>query len=127
METNEIKRLIQKLRSITLSVQIAPFAYSVLQLFVIIVYFVWPDREFIALDSLFYISPAVIVMMLAFSKVLKLCRWHKAACLVPAIPQGFSLADYFLNFSSAGVYVTGGMIIAMIAVLLIAAYKVFLS
>lgn len=75
---------------------------------------------------LFYISPVTIVAFLLLSKLLHLCKWHKTACVIPAIPQVVSLVDYYIyTLTDLGVNIVNIVLVIMTVLLLVAAYKVF--
>jgi len=80
------------------------------------------------LDTLFYISPLFCATHLLYSRILHLCAWHRTACLVPVFPQVVNFVDYYLvSFSEVQAFVFNATAMAMTAVLLIAAYNVFLK
>ena len=125
-EIGQIKYLIDKLRSITLAVQIAPFVYSLLFIFCLVMYLFCQEPVIVALDSLFYMSPIAACSFLVFSKVLNLCKWHKCACALPILPQIVVFADRnIIELSEAEAYISIIMPIVLSALLLIAAYNVF--
>ena len=79
-------------------------------------------------DMMFYVSPVTIVAFLILSKLLRLCIWHKTACVLPILPQAVALLDFYvLRFPwsvSVSIII---MSIVMFALLLIAAYNVFMK
>lgn len=124
----DIRRFIKILRNITLTVQIAPFIYSALYIAVLGVYQSADENTLSILDTLFYVSPMIVAVHLVYSKILRLCAWHKTACALPVIPQVFTLIDYYVvSFSEVEAYAFNIMIISMAVLLLFAAYKVFFS
>lgn len=125
---HDIKFLISTLRRATTAVQILPFVYTALYIIVLALYTTCGQQTQIALDSLFYVSPICILAFLILSRIFKLCRWHKTACVLPILPQAISLIDYYIySFSAVSAYVFNGSIILMSILLLIAAYNVFLK
>jgi len=123
----DLEGLIRKLRSITLTVQLIPFIYSALYIVSLFIYYFGSDSASQVTDSLLYISPLAIGCFLVLSDMLRLCKWHKAACCVPLIPSAISLFDYYLIELSEIASIVGVCTIAgMILLLLISAYKVFL-
>ncbi len=125
---DRILALIETLRSITLAVQVIPFVYTGLYIIVLCTYAFAPERVLEALDTLFYVSPTVVVAFLLESRILKLCHWHRAACALPLLPQVSVFVDsYIYELAERGVYALYLVIIAMSVLLLVAAYKVFLS
>lgn len=122
----DLKRLITTLRRVTTAVQVFPFIYSALYIALLAAYNFVPEDYQATLDNLFYISPACIVTFLILSKVLLLCRWHKAACIIPIIPQVANFIDcHVVMLSEAQVYLFNGTLIGMTVLLVFAAYKVF--
>lgn len=127
-DRDAIKHVISKLRAITLTVQIIPFAYTFLYILTLILYLFASDSVLSVLDTLLYISPIVLVFSLIQSRVLKLCRWHKTACILPVVPQVNILLDrYIYEFSVRAELVHISVILLMSVLLLVAAFNVFLK
>lgn len=79
-------------------------------------------------DTLFYVSPVVIAGLLVESKILKLCKWHKTACILPIIPQITVFVDYhIIDLTQFEAYMSIIVPVAMSTLLLIAAYHVFMK
>jgi hypothetical protein len=122
----DLKRLVDTLRRVTTAVQVLPFVYSALSIVTLSVYNFIPEEAQSQLDTLFYISPVCIVAFLILSKLLRLCKWHKTACILPAIPQIVGFIDcYIITLTVSEAYIINAVIIVMTVLLLIAAYKVF--
>ena len=82
----------------------------------------------VSLDTLFYVSPIVVIGNLLESRILKLCKWHRASCILPLCPQVNLFIDrYIYEFSFYAELAHIIMIIAMTALLLVSAYKVFMK
>ena len=80
------------------------------------------------LDTLLYVSPIVIFGNLVQSRILELCRWHKAACVLPILPQLNIIIDrYIYEFTVYAILAHLIMVVTMSVLLLIAAYNVFLK
>ena len=80
------------------------------------------------LDSLFYISPTVVVGMLILSRAMKLCKWHRFACSLPLFPQlSVILDDTVLTFSSYAVIAHIVTMAAMAVVAIVAGYQIFFN
>ena len=124
---DKIKYLIEKLRSITLAVQIGPFAYTFLYIVALILYLFLPESSLWILDTLFYTSPVIVAEFFVFSRILKLCRWHRRACALPLIPQIFVLIDRVTDLTKMESYIAIGTPLILGVLLLIAAYNVFLK
>ena len=121
-----IKYIISKLRHITLAVQIAPFIYGFLCIVALLSYIFAPEGLIRVLDLFLYISPIVVLNNLLYSKILKLCKWHKTACILPLIPNCNVIIDrYIYEFSIPANTLYFAMVIVLSILLLITAYKVF--
>lgn len=125
-ERDKILYLIDKLRSITLAVQIAPFVYTFLYIIAISLYFFVSDGTAVLLDTFLYVSPLITILFLVESRILKLCKWHRTACVIPIMAHFPVIIDtYLYELSTDWVYVTLSTILLMSALLLVAAYNVF--
>lgn len=123
-----LEGIIKKLRSVTLAVQIMPFCYTFLYLVAMVFYLFSDDAVVNILDTLFYVSPVVVVQFLILSRSLRLCKWHKIACSLPIVPQIMVILDRtLLFFSERAAEVSVAAMILMSVLLLIAAYNVFLK
>lgn len=124
----DIKFLVTTLRRVTTAAQVLPFIYSSLYITVLVLYSITPENVAMVLDSVFYVSPVFVLSFLLLSKVLKLCRWHKTACVMPLIPSAVSLVDYYIiELTEVEAFVFNGVVILMAILLLIAAYNVFMK
>ena len=86
------------------------------------------DYLMTVLDTIFYISPLFCAAHLIYSKMLRLCEWHRAACVVPIFPQVVNLVDYYLiSLSEIQAMVFTLTAVAMTVTLIVAAYNVFLK
>lgn len=127
-EGSRVLYLIEKLRSITLAVQVMPFAFCALYIVCMVLYAFASEPVVRTLDTLFYVSPATVVGMLIFSRILKLCKWHRRACILPVLPQVAVFIDYHIvGLSPVAAYIAIGIPSVMAVLLLIAAYNVFLK
>lgn len=125
-EIGQIKYLINKLRYITLAVQILPFVYSFFYILSLVMYLICDESALRILDTLFYVSPIVVCAFLVESHILKLCKWHKAACILPILPQAIVLTDaYIVELTSIEAQIAIITPIVLSVLLLIAAYNVF--
>jgi len=128
LDIGRIKRLIKTLRSITLSVQIVPFVYASLYILDFAMYSAMSESCMKVCDTLFYISPIIVVTHLVYSKILHLCKWHRMACVLPLFPLIVSLFDYYIiELSQTEAYITNSLTVIMSVLLLFSAYKVFFS
>lgn len=125
---DKIKYVINKLRYITLAVQIIPFIYSFLYIICSCLYLFCPESLLLVVDTLFYVSPIVVLGFLVESKILKLCRWHKTACILPVIPQAIVFIDNFvIELTVYEAYISIATPIVLSILLLFAAYNVFMK
>ena len=128
LSPDRIVRLIRKLRTITLAVQIAPFAFSLFYIFDFAAYSFLSESAQTLCDTMFYISPLVVANSLIQSRVLHLCKWHKTACLIPMLPQIVSFVDYYIiELTELEALITNLLTTTMVILLLVAAYNVFLK
>ena len=122
----DLSGLVRKLRSVTLAVQIMPFAYGLFFIISLFLYFSDHTELSRICDTLFYTSPFVVAEFLILSKMLRLCRWHKTACCIPLVPQCVALLDYYIiELSEVAATVNALICIGSTILLLIAAYNVF--
>lgn len=116
------------MRNATLAVQIIPFVYSFIYILILLSYGDVSEDTAVVLDTLFYISPLQIVGFLILSRVLRLCKWHRMACLLPIFPQAISFVDYYIiELTEVEGYLTNMTTVVMSALLLFSAYKVFFA
>lgn len=119
--------LIDKLRHITTLIQIAPFIYTGLYLVAIALYFFVSDETATTLDNLLYVSPVITIIFLLASRVLRLCKWHRAACLLPLIAHIPVIIDiHIYELTEVATEVNIATFITISLLLLIAAYNVFM-
>lgn len=105
-----------------------PFLYAALYIIALSLYPFISEEILVVIDTLLYVSPTVVFGNLILSRMLELCYWHKAACILPIVPQITILIDrYIYEFSVYGMKAHLAVVILMSALLLVAAYKVFLS
>lgn len=126
-DRERIQRLIKTLRSITLSVQITPFIFGLFYIIAIPLYVGISDTAQTLADTMFYISPLAIGAMLVFSHILKLCRWHRIACLLPLGPQVLWVIDYFVAFTQSEAVILDLATSLLIILYIISAYKTFFA
>lgn len=108
--------------------QILPFIYSSLYIAALIIYNHVSEGVQLSMDLLLYFSPTCIVAFLVLSRILRMCKWHRIACVIPAIPILGNFFDYYvISFSETFVYAFNYVIAGMCVLLLIAAYNVFVK
>ena len=113
--------------SITRAVQITPFIYSAIFIVVFTAYNLSDSWVLDLIDTLFYVSPAIVIVFLVFSRILHLCRWHRITCIIPIIPQLIDWADILFGFTQIEVITSNTLTIILIILLLVSAYKVFFN
>lgn len=120
--------LVKTLRYVTTAVQILPFIYTVLYL-VALGIALFASEEIVRIsDSLFYVSPVTVFAFLLLSKLLRLCVWHRTACMLPLLPQVVSIIDYNIIELSQRAATLNIIVFGIIgAGLLFAAYKTFIA
>ena len=118
-----VKRVHERILRITNIMKVVPFVYSALFILVLVSYTFTTAQD--TLDTLFYISPIVVVMHLVYSYVLELCIWHRVVCAIPLIPQGLKVVDDIVHFTQNGVLVANIVAAILSVVLLYCAHKVF--
>jgi len=93
-------RVIEILRKVTRLVQLAPFVYLALYSLYLFAG-VFASEETVCLaDGAMFGSPLVTILFLTLSRLLKLCKWHKVACLIPSASQMEGVVDcYFFTFT----------------------------
>ena len=127
-ERDKILAILERMRSITLAVQVIPFIYTGLYIIALICYLFASENVLTVIDTFLYVSPVMVVAFLVESRILKLCKWHKMACALPLLPQVSIIIDrYFHELCVEDIYVHFTVITLMAVLLLVAAYKVFLS
>lgn len=82
-----VSSVIRILRKATRIVQLAPFAYLVFYVAYMLLGYFASEEALCVADSLLTISPATTGFMLIGSRLFRLCRWHKTACLLPMTSQ----------------------------------------
>jgi hypothetical protein len=124
----DLAGLVKKLKYVTLAVQLMPFVYTVPYLITLIITSKAPEPIVVLFDTLFYVSPIVVVGLLILSRLLRLCRWHKTACILPLLPQVVSFVDYYvIELTEVAAQVNIILFGSMSVFLLFAAYNVFMK
>ena len=99
---NAVESIIRILRKTTRLVQLAPFVYLAFYATYLILCDLVPDSLLGASDLVLYVSPATSGGLLFLSRLLKLCKFHKIACLIPFSSQIEGLIDcYLFTFTEA--------------------------
>lgn len=91
-----VEAVIALLRKATRIVQLAPFVYLLFfSTHLLVEPFIGEDIHLIP-DTLMSVSPIMVIGMLVASRLLKLCTWHKVACLIPTTSQVEGYIDSFI-------------------------------
>lgn len=108
--------------------QFAPFAYLVLYTAYLFIG-CFASEELVSLaDGFLVASPFATTGMLVLSRVLKLCRWHKVACLIPSASQAETFIDsYFFTFTQGEIVLLNVLLGILSAIFLALANKHFFN
>ena len=83
-QRSAVERLVVVLRKCTRAVRSIPFIYlAFFSLYMISFSFI-PEWMYGVVDSFSAGNPLMVVFFLCSSRILKLCNWHKVACLIPS-------------------------------------------
>lgn len=122
----ERNRLVIILRRITMAVQVFPFVYTGFFIVLFTAYSFGEGAILDIIDHLTFVSPIVVVAHLVYSKMLMMCKWHRAACALPLFPQAVDVADtYIFHFGETEWIISSITILITFILFLIAIYKVF--
>lgn len=129
LEAESSKRvtdLITILRRITLAVQVFPFIYTAIFIILFAAYSFCNGVMLDIIDYLSFVSPIVVVAHIVYSRMLKMCRWHRWACAIPLIPQSVDKFDlYVYHFDHNAWIVVSITIVVSLCLFLFCIYKVF--
>ena len=121
-------RLIVTLRRITLAVKVIPFLYTGLFLILYGAYSLLPDPALDVINHLCFVSIAVVIAHLVYSRMLRMCKWHRMACALPLFPQAVDLFDnYIYEFYKYEYIIIVATIIVTMLLFLFCIYKVFFT
>ena len=95
-QRSAVSTIIGILRRLTRVVQLAPFVYLVVYATYLLFSWLLPDSVLGILDSMLFLSPATSGGFLVLSRLLKLCKWHKAAIMIPFSSQIEGYIDCFV-------------------------------
>ena len=127
-EHQERSRLVTMLRNITMAVQVFPFIYTILFIFLFTAYSFSSGVLLDIIDYAVFVSPIVVLAHIVYSRMLRMCKWHRLACSLPLLPQAVDQLDiYIFHFEhNAWIVVSATIIITMI-LFLVCIYKVFFT
>ena len=128
VERGNIQAVVSILRSTTRIVKIAPFVLVTMYVFAMVGYMLFSDIVALALDTLFYVSPLVVILLWMLSRSLKMCNWHRLEVVLPLVPQiPVFFDDYINQFDYAGAAINISVIGLLFLLSLINAYFVFIK
>lgn len=91
-----VSRIVGILRKVTRIVQLLPFAYLLLFALVLFLELVLPEWALILTDNMAVsLFPSTIVLLF-LGRLLKLCAWFRAACVLPIVTRVESWVDSFI-------------------------------
>lgn len=91
-----VRKVLDVLRKVTRMVQLVPFVYLAFYAIYMIASAFSPEGIIFISDGFLTTSPFVTTCMLFLSRLLKLCRWHKTACLIPSFSQIENVVDSYV-------------------------------
>ena len=91
-----VSAVIKVMRRLTRVIQVIPFAYLLFYAAYMLLGSFASDGVMCVADSVMLVSPVATGGMMAASKLLKLCRWHKIAVLIPTTSQIEGYIDSFV-------------------------------
>lgn len=119
-------KIIAVLRKATRIVQLAPFVYLAFYSAYLFLGGLVSDEFVSVADGIMVASPVATTGMLVLSRVFKLCRWHRAACLIPSASQVESIVDsYLFTFTQSEIILINVIIGIISSLFLIIANKHF--
>ena len=123
-----IAAVVSILREVTRTVKIAPFVLVTMYMFAMVGYMLFSDAVAVTLDTLFYVSPLVVILLWMLSKALKMCNWHRLECVLPLVPQvPIFFDDYINQFDYAGAAINICVVGLLFLLSLLNAYFVFIK
>ena len=110
-------------------IQVFPFVYAAMFIFLYGSYsFVENELVRFIIDYTFFLSPIVILAHYIYSRILRMCVWHRVACLLPIVTQVADLLDTFVAcISRNGMVITVITILSSILIYGLAIYGTFFS
>lgn len=126
-ERKSVEAAIALFRRILFAVKVLPFLFSGFCLLsAILVKICSPDSMFI-IDGLVYISPLAVGALLWLSHILRLCWWHKTACILPLVAQLVGYIDsLFHQFTYTELLFFCNAYCMLMVVFFISVHKTFL-
>lgn len=123
---DKVLKAIRILRDVTVIVKIFPFLSSLLYIIFFLAQLLFQNDVVYEMESLFYISAFVVVLLIVISYRLRLCKWHRIQCLLLLMPQVFSYIDmYVYEYGVHSAIIADIALTFILAVSVLNAYKMF--
>ena len=123
---DKVLKAIRILRDVTVIVKIFPFLSSLLYIIFFLAQLLFQNDVVYEMESLFYISAFVVVLLIVLSYRLRLCKWHRIQCLLLLMPQVFSYIDMYVYEYGVHSAIIADIALTFIrAVAVLNAYKMF--
>ena len=123
---DKVLKAIRILRDVTVIVKIFPFLSSLLYIIFFLAQLLFQNDVVYEMESLFYISAFVVVLLIVLSYRLRLCKWHRIQCLLLLMPQVFSYIDmYVYEYGVHSAIIADIALTFILAVSVLNAYKMF--
>ena len=125
----DLSRILHKYRKVVRLVRLAPFIYLCLYVLVALPFNFISESLVCIADCSLFLSPVVSLGTLLLSGALGMCRWHKAACLLPYPSRVVSFIDTnFFTFTQNELVIINFTIgIALVAFIALAFKHFFLQ
>lgn len=128
VKQDKVLKAIRILRDVTVIVKIFPFLSSLLYIIFFLAQLLFQNDVVYEMESLFYISALVIVLLIVLSYRLRLCKWHRIQCLLLFMPQVFSYIDmYVYEYGVHSAIIADIALTFILAVSVLNAYKMFVK
>ena len=95
-QRSAVKRIVSILKKITRVVQLIPFVYLLLLGMALLLDGLMPGWSQRMTDALLCVPAYVSFGMIGVGKILKLCSWFKASCLIPLSTKVYGWIDSFV-------------------------------
>lgn len=123
---DKVLKAIRIIRDVTVIVKIFPFLSSLLYIIFFLAQLLFQNDVVYEMESLFYISAFVVVLLIVLSYRLRLCKWHRIQCLLLLMPQVFSYIDmYVYEYGVHSAIIADIALTFILAVSVLNAYKMF--
>ena len=123
---DKVLKAIRILRDVTVIVKIFPFLSSLLYIIFFLAQLLFQNDVVYEMESLFYISAFVVVLLIVLSYRLRLCKWHRIQCLLLLMPQVFSYIDmHVYEYGVHSAIIADIALTFILAVSVLNAYKMF--